>query len=587
MRARGRQIVSLLVGVSLLAAAAGLIIQAAGALHQTELESVDARFSIRGHLHPRADVVTVLIDDQSISQLGRFPFPRRLYVPVIDRLRAAGARTIVFDIQFTEPTDVADDQALVAAVGRRGDVVLATNGVAGTGIPLGGLAGRPGYENFPTDRDGVLRRTFCVVRGGLATLSLAAVRVTRPRTACHGNPWIDFPGPAFTVPHVSFADIARAPASFFRNKIVVIGVSAQSQQDFHPTPTTGNQLMPGAEIQADAISTALNGFPLVSSPAFVGTLLILLLAGVALLANLRLAAVPALGVELAAGGAFALACQLAFDNGVIIPLVSPLVTLAIGSVGSLTVSYVDQVYARRELRLLFGRFVPKAVVDEVLAETGPGLRLGGVRRTVTVMFSDLRGFTTFSERHEPEQVIEILNAYLSLMSEAILAHGGTLVAYMGDGIMAVFGAPLEYEDHADRAVAAAREMLARLREFNARLAAEGQPGGFRMGIGLNSGAVMAGNVGSHERLEYTALGDTTNTASRLEGMTKESGHDVFIAESTCEALREEVEDLVFVGELEVRGRQAKVKVWSFAGERTGGRPDGGRPPILREGHSDP
>ncbi len=135
-----------------------------------------------------------------------------------------------------------------------------------------------------------------------------------------------------------------------------------------------------------------------------------------------------------------------------------------------------------------------------------GVRLGGVRGEATVMFSDLRGFTSFSETLEPERVIESLNSYLTEMSEAILDHGGTLVAYMGDGIMAVFGAPLKQADHADRALEAAREMLDRMGGFNDWLREQGLNDGFKMGIGLNSGPVMSGNVGSERRLEYTALG---------------------------------------------------------------------------------
>src|SRR3712207_4677246 len=132
------------------------------------------------------------------------------------------------------------------------------------------------------------------------------------------------------------------------------------------------------------------------------------------------------------------------------------------------------------------------------------------------------------------------------MSEAILNHGGTLVAYMGDGIMAVFGAPVEQPDHADRALAASRDMLERLKDFNAWLRDEGLADGFKMGIGLNSGPVMSGNVGSERRLEYTAIGDTTNTAARLEGMTKGTPHMLFIAESTKDALTRPMDELFFV-----------------------------------------
>ena len=191
------------------------------------------------------------------------------------------------------------------------------------------------------------------------------------------------------------------------------------------------------------------------------------------------------------------------------------------------------------------------------------------------MFCDLRGFTSFAETLPPPKVIELLNHYLSGMSDAILNHGGTLVAYMGDGIMAVFGAPIEQDDHADRALAASREMLTvRLPEFNEWLRSQGFDQGFRMGIGLNSGRVMSGNVGSERRVEYTAVGDTTNTAARIEGMTKGTPHQLFLTESVKESLSADPGDLVFVDEFPVRGREGKIRVYSIADD--GSRRQAGR-----------
>jgi adenylate cyclase len=186
-----------------------------------------------------------------------------------------------------------------------------------------------------------------------------------------------------------------------------------------------------------------------------------------------------------------------------------------------------------------------------------------------VMFSDLRDFTAFAEGLHAGTVIEVLNRYVSEMSDAILDNGGTLVAYMGDGIMAVFGAPIEMAGHADCALAAAREMLhSRLPDFNNWLSQNDLGDGFRMGIGLSTGPIMSGTVGSDRRLEYTTVGDTTNTASRLEAMTKNTPHSILIADSTRRSLQEPPEDLVFVDELDVRGKRARVRLWTLA-EPTG------------------
>ena len=196
--------------------------------------------------------------------------------------------------------------------------------------------------------------------------------------------------------------------------------------------------------------------------------------------------------------------------------------------------WLTATFERAQTRDLFSRFVPDSVVAQVLdrADYEDDVRLGGELLRATVLFSDLRGFTSFAESREPSEVIGVLNRYLTEMSDAILDHDGTLVAYMGDGIMAVFGAPIPSEDHADRALAAAREMLERLEGFNAWMREEGLGDGFKMGIGLNTGDVMSGNVGSARRLEYTAIGDTTNTAARLEGMTKGTPYQLFVADAT-------------------------------------------------------
>ncbi|MEV7779507.1 adenylate/guanylate cyclase domain-containing protein [Kitasatospora sp. NPDC088351] len=217
---------------------------------------------------------------------------------------------------------------------------------------------------------------------------------------------------------------------------------------------------------------------------------------------------------------------------------------------------------QERVRSIFGRFVPTAIVDKVLLQAGEDLRLKGEKCVATIMFADLRGFTSWAEDSSPDLVINALNYYLGSMSDVILDHGGTLVSYMGDGIMAAFGAPIEEECHADLALAAARMMAQEaLLDFNTWLKREGLGTGFRIGIGLNSGPVMSGTVGSERRLEYAAVGDTTNTASRLEQMTKEVPHAILISNETYAMLSRHSDDLVFVGEISLRGKRSSVGVW--------------------------
>lgn len=219
---------------------------------------------------------------------------------------------------------------------------------------------------------------------------------------------------------------------------------------------------------------------------------------------------------------------------------------------------------RERVRGLFTRFLPEPMVDEVLARTNGDARIHPELLTGTVLFGDLRGFTSFTEGRPIDDVIEVINTYLTLMTDAVLDHGGTLVSYIGDGVLAAFGAPVANEDHADLAIAAARAMAGeQLATFNAWLSSTGVEEPIRMGIGINSGPVLSGSVGSPRRLDYTVIGDTTNTASRIESMTKELDRAVLFSEQTRDALHELPEEAVALGEFEVRGRAASIKLWAL------------------------
>jgi adenylate cyclase len=280
---------------------------------------------------------------------------------------------------------------------------------------------------------------------------------------------------------------------------------------------------------------------------------------------------------------FSLGAYAAFRAGWIVPVVTPLATLAASAVAVLLVVVVLEAVERQRVRDMFARFVPRQVVDEVLEHADEDLRLGGVRRECTTLFSDLRGFTSYSEETPAEEVLDVLNEYLTEMTDVILDCGGTLVSYLGDGLLAVFGAPLDQPDQRDRALAAARGMLARLERFNRRMGAD-RP--LRMGIGINTGHAMCGNVGSERRLEYTVIGDAINVASRIEGMTKGSGYDVFVAESTYAGLASPAPDLEFVGELAVSGRRTKVRIWGLPAA-VSAAVDGASPSARRDGRARP
>jgi adenylate cyclase len=559
---------------------------AADVLEDSELDTVDARFSIRGDLDPPGEIAIVGIGEQSFTELGeQWPFPRTLHAAAIGRLRRDGARVIAYDVQFTEPSNPADDQALADAIARAGNVVLATTVVddrGGTNV-LGGddvlrdLRARAAHAGLTTDSGRVVRRMARELER-LETFSVATVERAQggrlPEDAFPEPAWIDYHGRT-NVRTIPFHRVVRGefPRGTFRDKIVVVGATAPSLQDVHPTSVSGDQFMYGVEIHANAISTILRDFPLREVAGWVTVALILLLGALGPLIAIRFGPLRAAVIGLALAGLYLAFVQLAFNSGVIVDFVYPEASLALGVVGALGVALVLDAFERERVRDIFSRFVPEPVVDEVLENVDEDLRLGGELAVVTVLFSDIRGFTSFSETREPDEVIEVLNRYLTTMTDVILRHGGTLVAFMGDGIMAVFGAPIAMDDHADRAYAAAREMAGpALDEFNAWLRSEGQGHGFRIGVGLNSGAVMAGNVGSQKRLEYTVIGDTTNTASRIEGMTKGTPHMIMLSESTRMMMTREHPDLEEMAEMDVRGRQAKVVIWAPARDGEGSDP---------------
>ena len=573
----------LLVLVAVCSTGVAIVGWATGALGSLENRTVDARFAVRGHQRAPSNIVIVKIDANTFQQLGlQWPFPRRVHARLINRIAAEHPAAILYDVQFTEASDrgQADDLALLNAVNdARGKVVFATTETdsAGNTRFLGSAEGtkllqevgsRAGNGLFPYDGEGVIRHMDYSI-DGLDTLAVAGAEVATHRRVprsefASGHDWIDFVGPTGGIRSVSFATAYQGrqlPPNFFTGKIVVVGATAPSLQDIHPTSVDGQ--MPGPEIQANAVQTVLRGMPLASVPGWTSVILIVLMSAAVPLLSAWVRKGVAAFVAVGLGVVLALGVQDAFDSGWVVPFVYPLLGLVLAATGTLAVRLLTEAFERIRVRDLFARFVPENVVDEILASAGP--RLGGVELMSTVMFIDLRGFTTLSESLAPTQVIDVLNHYLSEMSDAILDHGGTLVAYLGDGVLAVFGAPLPQADHADRALATAREMLeVRLPRVNAWLRQEQISDGLRMGIGLNTGLVMSGHVGSERRIEYTVVGDTTNAASRIEGLTKGTPHQLLMAASTRDALVAPNPDLIRVGESEIRGRAGKLELWSLA-----------------------
>jgi serine/threonine protein kinase/CHASE2 domain-containing sensor protein len=385
---------ALLLLVALVSAGLALLARDGHLLRRAEQQTVDIRFQVRGAEPSLArGVVLVLVDDSTFNRLrdsGRpshWPFPRRYHARVIDRLRHAGARTIALDFQFTEPTDVADDNALIEAVGRAGDVVLSTTAVApggGTAV-LGGdrvlrrLGARPGNTSVVADSDGVIR-TMRYSVNGLRSFAVVAAETASGRPvpeALFGGPDgavpIDYAGPPGTFSAISYGRVmsGRFPPGAFAGRIAIVGASAPALQDLHATPTSGGAAMAGAEVLANQMTTVLAGVPLRPPPDATAILLVVLLALLVPLAGLRLGTLGVIVVALAVLAAWSLTAQLAFDAGTLLDYSDPVLALFLATLGTAVVSLWVERRERRRLRTLFAAN-STAVVEETLRSHGGG-----------------------------------------------------------------------------------------------------------------------------------------------------------------------------------------------------------------------
>ena len=365
----GRTVVAVV--AALVAVGAGAAAEFARLLPGLEQDSVNQRFERRGAVSAPG-LLVVAIDDKTFDDLGEsWPFPRSRHAQAIDRLRSDGAAAIVYDVQFTEQTTPREDNALIEAVGRARNVVLATaetdehgnSNVLGGDEQLARLGARAGASNLPPGPGGVLQR-FEASAGGLETLAMAAAhRVGRaPAIGAFddGGAWIDFRGPPGTIDTVSFSDLlkGRVDPALVRGRIVVVGATAATLQDVHPTPTASGELMSGPEIEANAIYTATHGLPLRDAPRWIDLLAILALGMLPALASLRLRALLAALLAPGAAVAWLVVAQVAFDHGHVLSVAAPLFALALGTVATIAAGYL----AERKRRHSF------AVRNEALEE---------------------------------------------------------------------------------------------------------------------------------------------------------------------------------------------------------------------------
>jgi adenylate cyclase len=522
-------------------------------------------------------LVIVAIDDAAFDALGRRqPLPRDYLARVLRGVTRAGAVVIGLDISLRTASAPEDDRAMAAAiidVGARGDRRLV---VAGPSLPSTGPLADPVLRRIvvtrapdvPVDADAVVRRAALEV-GGVPTFAAAVadVAVADP----HAVYRINFIGPTgsfLTIPSDAVAAIGDAGVDVagdnpLRGRTVLVGGTFVDGRDIHRTPYG---FMPGVEIQANIVHMLATGSlvrPAGWLAGFGVQLVAVLLAGLVMVA-MR----PLWGTALCLAGALLLgvpASYLAFSRGGYwVDFLLPVAVTSLLGVGA-------DILSKRRLRDALGRYVSPEVAARV--ERNPG-GLEGERRQVSILFTDLRGFTTLSERMAPEQMAARLTEYFDAMTSAIFVHRGMVNDFIGDAILAVFGAPLDDPEHARHAVLSALAMVETLDRLNERWTGEGLPA-LRMGVGIHTGEVFAGNVGRAGKVKYAVVGDTVNLASRVESLNKELGTTMLVTEATYRAagLDLEVKDR---GPVSVKGREEPVRVYEVLGGPTAADPGRGK-----------
>jgi adenylate cyclase len=582
-----RLIISFLIGATIALLAGGAFWSGLFGTWQTKL--TDKLFLSR---QPQSPIVILAIDDASIKEIGQWPWPRAVHARAILNLAAAKPKIVGYDIIFSEPSrqGAADDQVLVQALAqlpvvlpmegsplklKKGQLPAAENLIESTG-PIKGAAKYFGHVNVLADEDGVVRRLPLFIEGGGQKLPSISLRLAGffsgqdlQEISKKTGQWlkINFVGPPGSFETISFKDVysQKVAPEKFKDKIVLVGVTSPDLHDSQITPFSLGQKMPGVEIHANALETILTQKFLFSVSDLNVWIFIFLLS----LANsLTFSFIRRIWLAMSASVAlfliYLIGALIFFESGWVFNLVHPSLAFLFSLLAILVYHYFSESKEKNYLRRSFQFYLSPEVVEEIVADPEK-LKLGGQKKEMTVLFSDIRGFTTLSEKLEPEKLVAILNEYFTAMTEVILQSGGVLDKFIGDAIMAFWGAPQEAPDHAQRACRTALKMIAKLEELKKEWSKRDLPE-INIGVGINSGQMIVGNMGSAKRFDYTVIGDNVNLASRLEGLNKQYGTSIIISQFTYDKVKEKFEG-EFLDKVAVKGKEIPVEIFKLVGEK--------------------
>lgn len=383
-----------------------------------------------------------------------------------------------------------------------------------------------------------------------------------------GRLLINFRGPQKTFPHYSFSDVVDGlvPKDSLKDKIVLVGATATGIYDMRVTPFGGT--FPGIEIHANIIDNIIQG-DFIHRPDWIvvfDILAILLLGAFLSIVIPKIRPVYTAMFTLTLIGFYIIANNYIFNNwNIWLTEIYPIFTILIVSTGVTTFQFMTEEREKRKIGKAFSHYVSPSLVNEIIKDPKK-LVLGGEEKRLSVLFSDIRGFTTISEGLKPQVLVKLMNDYLTPMTDIVLNNGGTIDKYMGDAIMAFWGAPIWQEDHQIRACRTALEMLKKLSELQTVWEKEGIPK-LDIGVGISTGRVTVGNMGSSTRFDYTVIGDTVNLGSRLEGLNKEYGTHIILPKYTYEDVKAEFisRELDMV---KVKGKDIPIKIYELMGEKT-------------------